>query len=388
MKIVYICPSSTMYGDNIALLKLIPYLHRKGVIPFFVLPNKRRGDFVNVLKDLGYKYKSYNVFYSNCWNNGVFGKIKTLIHHLLPQRKDYKLMMKDIKNFDPDIIHTNCSACNIGYKISKNLKIEHIWHIREYLDLDAGLHYFPTKSIFIRKITSNLNHCICITEDIFKHFNHPSTGRVIYDGVFDKEVGMPINEKDDGYFLFVGRLAPAKGIDIIIKTFLRYSEKIETPKRLKIAGTGSNKYTIYLKKIVQMHPNGHLVDFLGYRTDVYALMSKAKALIVASRFEAFGFISAEAMFCGCPVIGHNVGGTKMQFDNGVRYKGCEIGFRYKTENELENYMKVLSEQNRMNLMPMLVKAQETVIHYYSAKKNADLVLQFYKNILEAKHILK
>ncbi len=386
MKIVYICPSSTMYGDNIALLKLIPFLIEKGIKPFFILPNKKKGEFVSALEKLGYEYKSYNVYYSNCWNEGILGKIKTVIHHLLPQRKDYKLMVKDVRSFEPDIIHTNCSACNIGYKLSKKLKIEHVWHIREYLDLDAGLCYFPTKASFMCKITSNLNHCICITEDIFQHFNKPSTGTVIYDGVFGEEIKIPILEKDDNYFLFVGRLAPAKGVDIILRTFLHYVENRNTSVRLKIAGTGDFKYTMYLKKIVQMHPCGQFVDFLGYRTDVYELMSKAKALIVASRFEAFGFISAEAMFCGCPVIGHNVGGTKIQFDNGIKYKGSEIGFRYKTENELENCMNLLVGKTRNDIMSMLVNAQETVIHYYSASKNANMILQFYKSIIKTKFI--
>ena len=45
-------------------------------------------------------------------------------------------------------------------------------------------------------------------------------------------------------------------------------------------------------------------------------MSKALALFVPSSFEGFGFITVEAMFCGCLVIGRNTGGTKEQFDNG------------------------------------------------------------------------
>ena len=35
--VIYFCPSESMYGDNIALLRIMPYLIEKGVRPFFVV---------------------------------------------------------------------------------------------------------------------------------------------------------------------------------------------------------------------------------------------------------------------------------------------------------------------------------------------------------------
>lgn len=381
MRIIYICSSSTMYGDNIALLKLIPHLKNMGVEPFFVLPTKKEGDLVKTLNHLGYPYRTYDVFWSNWWKKGFIGICKTIIHHMLPKKSDYKRMLHDIQNFSPDLIHTNCSACNIGYQISEYLKIEHLWHIREYGVLDAGYHYYPTKSAFEKKIIKPLNHCICITEDIYRYFNSPITGQIIYDGVFDTELLPKIAEQVDNYFLFVGRLTPTKGINLIINTFLHYCQKNNADIKLKIAGTGEAKFVTILKEQAKQHSKGHLIEFLGYREDVVALMTKAKALIVASRCEGFGFISVEAMLCGCPVIGHNVGGTKIQFDNGLAFTGHEIGLRYQTEKELEECMTVIAHQERSKLMPMLHDAQETVMHYYTARKSATKVFQFYQKIL-------
>lgn len=59
------------------------------------------------------------------------------------------------------------------------------------------------------------------------------------------------------------------------------------------------------------------VVFLGMRKDIYSLMKDAMALIVPSYWEGFGFITTEAMFNGCLVIGRNTSGTKEQFDNGL-----------------------------------------------------------------------
>lgn len=385
MRIVYICSTSTMYGDNIALLKLIPHLKNLGVDPLFILPNKRRGEFEMALKKLNLPYKSYNVYSFNYWRKGLIGIVKTIIKHILPPQKDYRKMLLDIKSFNPDLIHTNCSACNIGYQISKALQIEHIWHIREYADLDAGFHYFPTKYSFLRKLVAPFNHCICITEDIYNHFGKPITGKVIYDGVFDviDSSNIPqIRVNCEDYFLFVGRLTSAKGVDVVIKAFFNYCTNTSERIRLKIAGDGDVSYVTKLKKIVNSHPYGYLVDFLGYRIDIYDLMAKAKAFIMASHCEAFGFVTAEAMFCGCPVIGHNVGGTKMQFNNGLAFTGREIGLRYQTEKELEECMTAITHQKRSNLLPMLQDAQATVMHYYTAQKSANTVFQYYQEILK------
>ncbi len=42
---------------------------------------------------------------------------------------------------------------------------------------------------------------------------------------------------------------------------------------------------------------------------MFRLMRSAKALLVTSRFEGFGRMTAEANMCGCLVIGRNTGGT-------------------------------------------------------------------------------
>lgn len=380
MRVVYICPTAAMYGDNIALINMMPFLIKKGVEPFFVLPHQNQYDLQNKLRDLGYKYKSYDLIYPSIWK-GCLRFLKSQIKYFLLKSRDYKLMLNDIKDFNPDIIHTNTSGCTIGYYVSKELEINHLWHIREYMDLDTGFHHFPTKYSFQRRIQSKKNYSICITEDIYKHFKNPLKSRIIYDGVFKTKVIPKINNSDSNYFLFVGRLVPQKGIETVIKVFLQYSKKNYLKTKLKIAGAGDFNYTEKLKQLANVNSKESLIEFLGYRRDVYELMSNARALIVASRCEAFGFITAEAMFCGCPVIGHNTGGTKVQFDNGLKLKGKEIGFRYQTEKELEKCMNYVTN-NRKDLYPMLVDAQNTVVQLYSIENNANIVFQYYQDMVK------
>lgn len=118
------------------------------------------------------------------------------------------------------------------------------------------------------------------------------------------------------------------------------------------------------------------IVFLGYRTDISVLMAKAKALIVPSQFEAFGFITAEAMFYGCPVIGRNTGGTQEQMDNIDKAMGEAVCFRF---NDIVELSKLLLE---LSIKPVsigtLEEIQKIVSKKYSANTSSKNVFNIYK----------
>ncbi len=104
------------------------------------------------------------------------------------------------------------------------------------------------------------------------------------------------------FFLTGGRLARAKRYDLAIKT----CNQLKLP--LKIFGRDFAGHEAELKKLVGNSSN---IEFLGEITNQQKsdLMSTAKAFIFCSDNEDFGIIPVEAMAHGCPVIGHNSGGT-------------------------------------------------------------------------------
>ena len=59
------------------------------------------------------------------------------------------------KQYSPDIIHTNTSAIPYGYFVARNLKIPHIWHVREYLERDYGLKPIPSRKWLNRAISKS-----------------------------------------------------------------------------------------------------------------------------------------------------------------------------------------------------------------------------------------
>ena len=139
MKICYILNATTPYGGSTkAFLSLLNEEIRRGVTPFIVLPDKQ--GIYNELREAG-----IDVF-STIYRPGAYpnlGSLKDyflflprLLARLSVNAKATYLLTKEIKKRHIDLIHTNVSVIDIGYRCSRILKLPHIYHIREYADLD------------------------------------------------------------------------------------------------------------------------------------------------------------------------------------------------------------------------------------------------------------
>lgn len=109
--------------------------------------------------------------------------------------------------------------------------------------------------------------------------------------------------------LYVGRLSPEKGPDLLLKAFEILSDNYRT--KLTVVGAGS--MDAECRKFVR--DRNLNVDFLGAksRPEVISLIQKSEAVVCPSvwsggRAEASGIVPLEAQACGTSVIATNVGG--------------------------------------------------------------------------------
>lgn len=383
INVLYVCSSPTYYGDNIALMNIIPHLEEYGVNPFFLI--QKEGDFADILKQRGYRFAVCKFAYNNLYNlrNPVLSYIKRAIKgmiHDMALKKYIQIACTILGDFKPDIIHSNNTANRFGLLLSKKLNVPHVWHIREYMDKDHNMGFFPSKHVFESMLNSSNNSCISITQDVASHFSTTSENRVIYDGVVpytDKQLAL--GAKED-IILFVGRLLETKGVFDIIDAFICIAKRHPTYE-LWFVGEGDDNVKARLFDLIRKHGFEGRVKLMGYKTNVFDYMRKAKAIVVSSRFEAFGFITAEAMYNGCLVIGRNTAGTKMQFDNGVKFVNDEIGLRYNTTEELTRAMEKVMSLTKDEVFVKLNNAYKTVQHFYTTKNSAIKVFDYYIDIL-------
>lgn len=312
--------------------------------------------------------------------NGIKNKILfplKLLYHYIVNHKAMQQICVICKDYKPDIVYTNVGVINIGQKVAEEMNIPHIYHLREYQNFDFDMHIIPSFAAFCKELQNH--HSICITKGIQAHFGlNDNNSVVIYDGIRNEDTAF-FNKDKENYFLFVGRLDESKGVKLVLEAFAKSGIK---NYRLKIAGASLSKYEdIQLKNLAKDYKIEDKVDFLGVVSDVDSIMRKATALIMASRFEGFGLVTAEAMFNGCLVLGRNVAGTKEQFDNGRTWTGNEIGLRWNSIEELKRHMIDITINGIDSYSHYIERGIEACKHY-SIEQNASKIKEYIQLVIE------
>lgn len=374
-KVLYLINHSVPYGANKALLNILDEVMSLGIKPFVVMSFE--GAICIELEKRNIKYQIVEHYFSIYPQFGsirdVFFFFPRIFRNLWFNSQAKMTLYRIGKEIMPDLIHTNIGPDHIGFHVAKRLNIPHVWHIREYQDLDFDMTPFFSKNYFMKKLQNPNNKVIAITKGIFNHFSMHNNSRVIYDGVL-KANNINFQLEKEKYFLFVGRLEEAKGIKTLIEAFVEFC-KCESEFELRIAGDGESNYKKDLEQIISDAKLTSRVHFLGFRDDVTNLMAKATALVVPSRYEGFGFITVEAMFNGCLVIGNNSGGTKEILEE------KNLGILYSGHNELVIALKTLVTNGIESYYPMLMEAQKTAVALYSQEQNGKAIFEVYQEII-------
>ncbi|MEI8285518.1 MAG: glycosyltransferase, partial [bacterium] len=111
------------------------------------------------------------------------------------------------------------------------------------------------------------------------------------------------------YLLFLGRIHPKKGVDILIQAYLQDKSSGETQLDLVIAGPGwDSAYGREMKRLIETSPRStrgsrriHAVDMLAGFSKWGALYD-CEAFILPSHQENFGIAVVEALACNKPVL--------------------------------------------------------------------------------------
>jgi len=392
MNIAYILNNtSESNGDTKAFLNMLNDIIAKGVRPFIITPNKEgiyhlleSNDKIRI-KALNYRPCAYPRLRITI---DYLYFIPKLLARLFVNHKATRQLAACLKENSIDIVHTNVGVVRIGFDAAQKNGIPHIYHIREYADR-IGIKYFPTKQSFIRQLNGNMSYSICITKAIQDYYHQSDKGkasRVIYDGVFSRQTALPTFSSKN-YFLFAGRIQPAKGLDQLLKAYSLYSMNEANPLHLKIAGSYTDS-AYYRKqfKFVEEHHLTEQVEFLGNIDDIQKVMREARALIVSSPFEGFGFCMPEAMQQGCLVIGRNTSGTKEQLDNALEMTGQEIALRYETTEQLDSLLSEVANQPVSHYNALTQRAFDVVNQLYTKEDHVRNVYEYYIDILNEKEL--
>ena len=115
----------------------------------------------------------------------------------------------------------------------------------------------------------------------------------------------PVPARRGPYILFLSRLHPKKGLDVLIKAFVAAQKHQEFSEwRLVIAGNGDAAYVSSLKQLVSSNSADGFVNFIGWVSgdEKRDVLRKASLLVLPSSQENFGLCVLEALAEGVPVV--------------------------------------------------------------------------------------
>lgn len=129
--------------------------------------------------------------------------------------------------------------------------------------------------------------------------------QILGDGYCKTEFEPNIFQDREETFVTVGRLGTKqKATEILLEAFAKSAK--EHSWKLKLIGTIENDFQCFINDFFCKYPElKERITFEGEikdRKKLYEEYCKAKVFVLASRWESFGIVGAEALSCGCRVV--------------------------------------------------------------------------------------
>ncbi len=376
MRILFLAQYHEEYGSIRSLLDLADGLRSYDISPFFVIP--AAGGFSAMLAAQGFPFKILPVPW---WMSAKDLSLKSKLRAAREIRSAAREIEAQIRAWGINLVYTNSSVTPVGRLAAKRAGLPHIWHIREYGDLDFNLRFiFP--SWLSHRIISGSGAVICHAKAVQAyHFKRQRPGiHQIYNGVaslpiFDERLSKHQSTPtlEPYTFLMLSAISPKKGQEQAIRALasLRWQG---IPARLILAGGGRQDYLSQLHALVTELDLQDWVSFPGFVTDPFPLYYQADCALVCSEYEAFSRVALEAMSTGLPVIGKNSGGTPEVIVDG------ETGLLYNSFDELVEAMRRLA-QDRSLSRKMGLAGWERARELFSIEKYAASVYQVIQSVM-------
>ncbi len=122
-----------------------------------------------------------------------------------------------------------------------------------------------------------------------------------------------IGVQNEKLILYTGRLAPEKGVDVLVSAYAAIERSL--PTKLYILGSGPE--TTRLKKFIKSCCIEARVVLLPAVDDVTGYLHSADIFVMPSFFEGLSNSILEAMACGIPVIATRVSGNRDLVTDGL-----------------------------------------------------------------------
>ncbi len=178
--------------------------------------------------------------------------------------------------------------------------------------------------------------------------------------------------EDEFILMHASNFRPVKRVTDVVRIFSRVREAV--PAKLLLVGEGPDRLLVQ-QVVKEMGLQDH-VHFLGQVDLIDDLLKCADIFLLPSEQESFGLVALEAMNCGVPVIGTQIGGIPevvKHGETGYLFPVGEIGQMANAAIELLSSPELLATFRR--------NARQRAIQHFSTDIIMPQWMRFYETVL-------
>lgn len=308
------------------------------------------GAYVDMLKKEGVKH----FIIPDINGKNPFQMIKTLI-----------ILIKIIKKNDIQIVHSHHRMAAFYSRIISifNKKIKRVYTAHNVFYDKVKLTSFSLKGSQIVAVGNGVKKNLIDVYGI-----EPNTIEIIYNSIErPTEVSIPKDEfiKNKGNKVFigtVGRISEQKGMDIFIKALANILKDRDDVYGF-IIGDGEDKEKL-IKQAKELNIENNVI-FLGYRKDIFDLISAMDFIVLASRWEGFPLTPIETFSVGKTIIVSNIPGNNEIVEDNIN------GLFFEKDNveDLVEKIRIMMDSSKRSILEKnALKKYDTTYKYERFKE--------------------
>lgn len=268
---------------------------------------------------------------------GSFSADKTAIPYHLPEFVCRLLEYTRQHSLSYDLIHSHYwLSGRVGTILARHWSIPHVtsFHTLSEIKRQArvGEREPAERTTGETKVIQSADSIVVFSQHerdaMIRLYNAPDEKIEVIPCGVDVELFSPSDQKiarqklglqDGNVVLYVGRLEPLKGVDILLKAVAQL-EQGEPVKTIIVGGDLEEDSEMgRLKSLSHELGISDHVSFLGRmnQQELPTYYNAADICVVPSYYESFGLVALESMACGTPVIASRVGGLPTIVKDGL-----------------------------------------------------------------------
>lgn len=392
-KILYIHHGKAIGGASLSLLYLIEKARLEYDVKVLFLFNSSA---VTLFRDHGIPCevlkKHHPLFIHSAAGGGEIGNVKKYPGMIVGWIYfAFNYANKVLRRENPDIVHLNSTFLTDWLLAAKRARIPVIVHVREPL---GGKRWGLRRNIIRGLIKRSATKIIAISKDNADRVGLPALTKVIYNYV-DLDVFNPFlfDQQDTGIsqaenirIAYMGGQENIKGFNCLVDALILLDENVEVHfagyyyrcngrinDRIKLALSKEKRKTMRNLDIMRKSVNAVEV---GLVMDVPRFLSQCDALVFPAIKPHFGRPIIEANAMALPVIASNVQGNEEVVKNGHNGLLVDANNPLHLAERINILCRSKAQASRMGKNGRMLAEK-----MFSAKKNANEILNIYREIL-------